>query len=155
MSLMSDCNLLTCIFINIKFDWHELHVPNIVSVNQKLSYMYDYHIMMWYCLRSILPDLILHKFDLRLIFYIYLALLKDTLSRGCCMIFQYKCSHQPITLLFIRKIELLHCSLDLDYTGSCNKQYIVRFFFAMIYIQYFISQKNILKLCQPHMYYVL
>lgn len=83
MSLMSDCNLLTCIFINIKFDWHELHVPYIVSVNQKLSY--DYHIMMWYWWRSILPDLILPKFDLRLIFYIYLAPLKDTLSRGCCM----------------------------------------------------------------------
>lgn len=81
MSLMSDCNLLTCtgIFINTKSDWHELHVPNIVSVNQKLSY--DYHIMMWYWWRSILPDLILPKFDLRLIFYIYL----DTLSRGCCM----------------------------------------------------------------------
>lgn len=72
------------------------------------------------------------------------------------MIYQYICSHQPITLLFIRKIELLHYSLDLDYTGTCiNKQYIVGDFFAMIYIQYFISQKNIRKLCQPHMYYVL
>lgn len=40
------------------------------------------------------------------------------------MIYQYICSYQPITLLFIRKIELLHCSLDLDYTGTCNKQYI-------------------------------
>lgn len=128
MSLMSDCNLLTCIFINIKFDWHELHVPYNVSVNQKLSY--DYHIIMWYWWRSILPDLILPKFDLRLIFYIYLALLKDTLSRGCCMYdLSTHISYQPITLLFIRKIELLHRSLGLDYTGTCNKQYIVGVFF--------------------------
>lgn len=91
MSLMSDCNLLTCIFINIKFDWHELHVPNIVSVNQKLSY--DYHIMMWYWWRSILPDLILPKFDLRLIFYIYLALIKDTLSRDFFQNLQHKNNH--------------------------------------------------------------
>lgn len=34
------------------------------------------------------------------------------------MIYQYICSYQPITLLFIGKIELLHRSLDLDYTGT-------------------------------------
>lgn len=59
------------------------------------------------------------------------------------MIFQYICSHQPITLLFIRKIELLHCSLDLDYTGSCNKQYIVGGFFCDdLYSIFYVTEKH-------------
>lgn len=58
------------------------------------------------------------------------------------MIYQYICSYQPITLLFIRKIELLHCSLDLDYTGTCNKQYIVGGFRDDLYSIFYITEKH-------------
>lgn len=67
-------------------------------------------------------------------------------------------SYQPVTLIFIRKIELLHRSLDLNSTCTCNIPYTGFFcddLFSIFLESFLYHRKNIQKLCQLHMYYVL